>query len=189
MDGMPKLLQAILPVAARPVLVGRWRVIPWSAVVGAPQSTVVLIHAPGCRGLRCFGLGPGLRPVGALRQLQNLFDQHSFWASGRQPAQLRTMLAASSVVVTAWQGGRLVGFGRATSDGVFRATLWDVVVATDQQGLGIGRQLVDQLLRSGPLRQVERIYLMTTQSSGFYQQLGFRLVTSQNLLLKKHSSG
>jgi N-acetylglutamate synthase-like GNAT family acetyltransferase len=90
------------------------------------------------------------------------------------------------VVVTAWQADRLVGFGRATSDGVFRATLWDVVVATDQQGVGIGRQLVDQLLRSGPLREVERVYLMTTQSSGFYQQLGFRLVTSQNLLLKKH---
>ncbi len=154
--------------------------------MGAPESTVVLSHASGCPGMRWLGLGPRLRPVGALRQLQELFDQHSFWASGRQPAQLRTMLAASTVVVTAWQADRLVGFGRATSDGVFRATLWDVVVATDQQGVGIGRQLVDQLLRSGPLREVERVYLMTTQSSGFYQQLGFRLVTSQNLLLKKH---
>ena len=153
--------------------------------MGAPESTVVLSHASGCPGMRWLGLGPRLRPVGALRQLQELFDQHSFWASGRQPAQLRTMLAASTVVVTAWQADRLVGFGRATSDGVFRATLWDVVVATDQQGVGIGRQLVDQLLRSGPLRDVERVYLMTTQSSGFYQQLGFRLVTSQNLLLKK----
>jgi len=153
--------------------------------VGAPESTVVLSHASGCPGMRWLGLGPRLRPVGALRQLQELFDQHSFWASGRQPPQLRTMLAASTVVVTAWQADRLVGFGRATSDGVFRATLWDVVVATDQQGVGIGRQLVDQLLRSGPLRDVERVYLMTTQSSGFYQQLGFRLVTSQNLLLKK----
>ena len=153
--------------------------------MGAPESTVVLSHASGCPGMRWLGLGPRLRPVGALRQLQELFDQHSFWASGRQPAQLRTMLAASTVVVTAWQADRLVGFGRATSDGVFRATLWDVVVATDQQGVGIGRQLVDQLLRSGPLREVERVYLMTTQSSGFYQQLGFRLVTSQNLLLKK----
>lgn len=153
--------------------------------MGAPESTVVLSHASGCPGMRWLGLGPRLRPVGALRQLQELFDQHSFWASGRQPPQLRTMLAASTVVVTAWQADRLVGFGRATSDGVFRATLWDVVVATDQQGVGIGRQLVDQLLRSGPLRDVERVYLMTTQSSGFYQQLGFRLVTSQNLLLKK----
>jgi ribosomal protein S18 acetylase RimI-like enzyme len=135
--------------------------------------------------MRWLGLGPGLRPLGALRQLQALLDQHSFWATGRRLGQLRTMLAASTVVVTAWQGQRLVGFGRATSDGVFRATLWDVVVATDQQGGGIGRQLVDALLRSRPLRSVERIYLMTTQSSGFYQQIGFRLVTSQHLLVKK----
>ncbi|MFW6731825.1 MAG: GNAT family N-acetyltransferase [Synechococcus sp.] len=135
--------------------------------------------------MRWLGLGPGLRPLGALRQLQALLDQHSFWATGRRLGQLRTMLAASTVVVTAWQGQRLVGFGRATSDGVFRATLWDVVVATDQQGGGIGRQLVDALLRSRPLRSVERTYLMTTQSSGFYQQIGFRLVTSQHLLVKK----
>ncbi|MFM7230017.1 MAG: GNAT family N-acetyltransferase [Cyanobacteriota bacterium] len=135
--------------------------------------------------MRWLGLGPGLRPLGALRQLQALLDQHSFWATGRRLGQLRTMLAASTVVVTAWQGQRLVGFGRATSDGVFRATLWDVVVAMDQQGGGIGRQLVDALLRSRPLRSVERIYLMTTQSSGFYQQIGFRLVTSQHLLVKK----
>ena len=153
--------------------------------MAAPENTVVLIHAPGCRGLRWLGLGPGLRPLGALRQLQALLDQHSFWATGRRLGQLRTMLAASTVVVTAWQGQRLVGFGRATSDGVFRATLWDVVVATDQQGGGIGRQLVDALLRSRPLRSVERTYLMTTQSSGFYQQIGFRLVTSQHLLVKK----
>lgn len=135
--------------------------------------------------MRWLGLGPGLRPLGALLQLQALLDQHSFWATGRRLGQLRKMLAASTVVVTAWQGQRLVGFGRATSDGVFRATLWDVVVATDQQGGGIGRQLVDALLRSRPLRSVERIYLMTTQSSGFYQQIGFRLVTSQHLLVKK----
>jgi ribosomal protein S18 acetylase RimI-like enzyme len=154
--------------------------------VAALESTVVLLHAPGGRGLRWLGLGPGLRPLGALRQLQALLDQHSFWATGRRLWQLRTMVAGSTVVVTAWQGRRLVGFGRATSDGVFRATLWDVVVATDQQGCGIGRLLVDALLRSRPLRSVERVYLMTTQSSGFYQQLGFGLVKSQNLLVKKN---
>jgi ribosomal protein S18 acetylase RimI-like enzyme len=139
--------------------------------------------------MRWLGLGPGLRPLGALRQLQLLLDQHTFWATGRPLGQLRTMVAGSTVVVTAWQDQRLVGFGRATSDGVFRATLWDVVVATDHQGRGIGRQLVDALLRSRSLRRVERIHLMTTQSSGFYQQLGFRLVTNQNLLVKKNRSG
>ena len=93
------------------------------------------------------------------------------------------MLAGSQAVVSAWQGPRLVGFGRATSDGVFRAVLWDVVVAGEHQGRGLGRGIVEALLQEPPLQGVERIYLMTTNCSGFYEQLGFMAADSQRLLL------
>jgi N-acetylglutamate synthase-like GNAT family acetyltransferase len=93
------------------------------------------------------------------------------------------MLAGSQAVVSAWQGSRLVGFGRATSDGVFRAVLWDVVVAGEHQGRGLGRRLVEALLEEPSLQGVERVYLMTTNSSGFYQQLGFVEVKDQQLML------
>ena len=99
------------------------------------------------------------------------------------------MLAGSQAVVSAWRGGRLVGFGRATSDGVFRAVLWDVVVAGEEQGQGLGRQLVESLLDAPALRGVERVYLMTTNSAGFYEQLGFGGISSQRLMMRKGSSG
>jgi ribosomal protein S18 acetylase RimI-like enzyme len=120
-------------------------------------------------------------------QLQQLLDAHSFWASGRSLRELNRMLAGSQAVVSAWQGSRLVGFGRATSDGVFRAVLWDVVVAGDHQGRGLGRRIVEALLEEPALQGVERIYLMTTNSTGFYQQLGFKKVEGQDLMLRsKH---
>jgi len=56
------------------------------------------------------------------------------------------MLAGSQAVVSAWEHSQLVGFGRANSDGVFRAVLWDVVVAGSHQGQGLGRRLVRALL-------------------------------------------
>jgi len=117
-----------------------------------------------------------------LKQLQQLLDEHSFWASGRSQRQLRQMLAGSQAVVSAWQGRALVGFGRATSDGVFRAVLWDVVVAAEHQGQGLGRRIVEALLQAPALQGVERTYLMTTKSSGFYEQLGFTPVDSQRLM-------
>jgi N-acetylglutamate synthase-like GNAT family acetyltransferase len=80
-----------------------------------------------------------------------------------------------------------VGFGRATSDGIFRAVLWDVVVAREYQGRGLGRQIVEGLLERPCLRRVERVYLMTTNSSGFYQQLGFDQIESQLLMMKQTS--
>ncbi len=122
-----------------------------------------------------------------LAALGTLLDAHSFWATGRRSSQLGRMLSGSQVVVSAWQGGTLVGFGRATSDGVFRAVLWDVVVAEDQQGRGVGRRIVEALLASPQVAAAERVYLMTTTGEGFYEKLGFSRVDSQRLMLKQKS--
>ena len=128
------------------------------------------------------------RAPGQLRQLQQLLDAHSFWASDRSLRELSRMLTGSQAVVSAWMGSRLVGFGRATSDGVFRSVLWDVVVASEHQGHGLGRRIVETLLQEPPLQGVERVYLMTTNSTGFYEQLGFTAVASQRLMLRQCST-
>ncbi len=141
-------------------------------------------HAPGAPGLRLLGLGPGYKPSRGLLKLQRLFRKHAFWARERSIPDLRQMLRGSPVVVTLWRGKRLVGFGRASSDGIHRAVLWDIVVAGDLQGRGLGRQVVEGLLDSPRLHQVERIYLMTTDSAGFYRQLGFSSAEPQHLLIR-----
>jgi N-acetylglutamate synthase-like GNAT family acetyltransferase len=94
------------------------------------------------------------------------------------------MLRGSAAAVSAWQGPRLVGFGRATSDGIYRAVLWDVVVIRDLEGQGLGRQLVETRLEALPVASAERVYLMTTNSRGFYERLGFEEVQTQKLMLK-----
>ena len=142
-------------------------------------------HAPGAPGLRWFGLGPDLRPTRGLLKLQRLFRKHAFWAQDRNQLQLKRMLAGSTVVVSLWRGKRMVGFGRATTDGVCRAVLWDVVVAGDFQGRGLGRRVIEALLSASTIRQAERVYLMTTNSAGLYQQLGFNAEQTQNLLVRK----
>lgn len=139
----------------------------------------IVRHQPGAPFLRLLGLG----------QLQRLLNEHSFWAQGRERSRLGRMLGGSQAVVSAWRERQLVGFGRATSDGVYRAVLWDVVVALDHQGQGVGSRIVAALLQSPGLAGVERVYLMTTNGSGFYQQLDFKKPTSQNLLLWQPVSG
>ena len=142
-------------------------------------------HAPGAPGLRLMGMGPNLRPTRGLLKLRLLLNKHAFWAQGRSRQQLREMLKGSQVVVSLWRGKRMVGFGRASSDGIYRAVLWDVVVAGDLQGRGLGRRVVEALLASPKLREVERVYLMTTNSNGFYEQTGFNSVSTQHLLIRK----
>jgi GNAT superfamily N-acetyltransferase len=121
-------------------------------------------------------------------QLRALFESGSFWAQGRSCADLHRMLAGSDAAVTAWNGLTLVGFGRATSDGIYRGVLWDVVVTQEHQGLGLGRRIVGALLEEPALVRCERVYLMTTNGSGFYERLGFETVTSQRLMLLNQGS-
>ena len=45
------------------------------------------------------------------------------------------------------------------------------------------------LLAAPALRGVERVYLMTTNSAGFYEQLGFRDAAPQALLVIQGVSG
>ena len=143
-------------------------------------------HAPGAPGLCWLGLGPRGCPSRALLKLQRLFDRHAHWARGRSFEQLRQLLAGSDAVVSLWRGKRLVAFGRATSDGFSRAVLWDIVVAGDLQGHGLGRRVIEELLHTPPVVGVERVYLMTTKSAGFYRQLGFQDANPQQLMVLRH---
>ena len=140
-------------------------------------------HAPTAPGLRLLGIGPRLTPTNGLKKLQSFLNENTFWARGRNKQQIYKMLSNSTVVVSLWDHDQLIGFGRATSDLVFRAVLWDVVIASDRQGLGFGKLIIDAILTNRKIKSVERIYLMTTNSSEFYTQLGFELNNKQSLLI------
>lgn len=118
-----------------------------------------------------------------LQQLQNLFQQGAFWAQNRDLEDLEIAIANSNPVVSAWYGSELIAFARATSDGVYRATIWDVVVHPNYRGLGLGKNLVKFLLDRPLMQRVERIYLMTTYQQSFYQKLGFETNSSTTMVL------
>ncbi|ODT44134.1 MAG: hypothetical protein ABS70_06265 [Nitrospira sp. SCN 59-13] len=63
-------------------------------------------------------------------QLIHLYRQAP-WAKHRALEQAQAMLAKTDLVILAWDGPRLVGFGRVLTDYVFRASIWDVIVDRD----------------------------------------------------------
>ena len=149
------------------------------------KGICVVQHAAGAPGLRLFGLGPDLYPCKGLKKLEIFLKDHAFWAINRKRSELKEMLANSSVIVSIWEKKRIIGFGRATSDKIYRAVLWDVVVANDLQGIGLGKLVVHALLQAPEIKNVERTYLMTTNGCSFYEQLGFQKVGNQNLMIKE----
>ncbi|MDJ0660182.1 MAG: GNAT family N-acetyltransferase [Crocosphaera sp.] len=118
------------------------------------------------------------------QQLQMLFNQAAFWARERSINDLKTAVLNSNPVVTVWDAKTMIGFCRGTSDGVYRATIWDVVIHKEYQGLGLGRKLVETALSHPLMSQVERVYLMTTYQQKFYQKIGFQENQSTTMVLQ-----
>jgi N-acetylglutamate synthase-like GNAT family acetyltransferase len=122
-----------------------------------------------------------------LEQLQSLFQLAAFWAQNRRKEDLEVAIANSDPVISVWQETQMVGFARATSDGVYRAIIWDVVVHPDYQGVGLGRKLVQTVLSHPKVCRVERVYLMTTHQQEFYHRIGFEQNTSTTMVLHNQS--
>jgi GNAT superfamily N-acetyltransferase len=137
----------------------------------------------------CEGLSPQSSASSSpedFRQLQALFQAAAFWAQDRTLADLEIAIAHSLPVISVWDCEHLIGFARATSDGIYRATIWDVVIHPDYRGTGLGRQLVQTLLAHPHMNRVERIYLMTTHQQRFYETIGFVSNSSSTMLLYQH---
>jgi len=148
------------------------------------NKLILLKHIKGAPGFRLLGLGPYMRPCKGLVKLQNLLNHNAQWAQNRSIPELRNCLSKSDVIISLWIDNKIVGFGRALSDGIFRSVLWDIVIDQNYQGKGYGKVIVNSLLESKIIKNTKKIYLMTTNKKDFYAQLDFEEVNSQKLLMK-----
>lgn len=105
-----------------------------------------------------------------------------FQASGiRRPVddaeRIGRMFAQSSLVLSAWDGERLVGVCRALTDFSYCCYLSDLAVDRACQQQGIGRELVArcQALLGD---EVSIILLSAPEAMDFYPRLGFEPVTN-----------
>jgi ribosomal protein S18 acetylase RimI-like enzyme len=86
-------------------------------------------------------------------------------------AAIERMFERSSLVISAWHGDRLVGLARVLTDGELYAFLADLAVEPDVQGYGLGKRLIEEVMRR--LKGAELFLRDSDISSGFYQRLGF----------------
>ncbi len=133
------------------------------------------------------GLAEADQPVTStvLQKLQRLFQVGAFWAGERRLEDWEIAIANSYPIISVWDRQELIGFARATSDGIYRAMIWDVVVHPDYRGQGLGRQLVQTLLAHPRMNRVERIYLTTTHQQSFYEHIGFVSNSSTTMVLNQ----
>lgn len=92
------------------------------------------------------------------------------------PQELFTAISYSWCVMSAYNGDRLVGFGRVVSDGVLHAMIYDLIVDPAHQGEGIGGELLLRLVKSCQDAGIRDIQLFCAAGKrSFYEHRGFRV--------------
>ena len=81
---------------------------------------------------------------------------------------------ASHTTVFIYEESRLIGFGRAISDGQYQGAIYDVAVLPEAQGKGVGKLIMKTILDRLPTCNI--ILYATPGKEGFYKKLGFRMM-------------
>jgi ribosomal protein S18 acetylase RimI-like enzyme len=88
------------------------------------------------------------------------------------PQQFRRMMEKTDRTVVAWDDSRVVGFARALCDEVSNGYLSMVAVAADSRGQGIGRKLVEYLIKDD--FNITWVLRAGRGSKGFWEKIGFK---------------
>lgn len=78
----------------------------------------------------------------------------------------------SHTVVFAFDEDKLIGFGRAISDGTSQAALYDIAVLPEYQGKKVGATIVNSIIDRIP--HCNFILYAAPGKEGFYEKLNFR---------------
>ncbi len=114
--------------------------------------------------------------------------QNEWWSKGRTLEDVRKMLRHSELVfgVVEASTNRLVGFARVLTDRVYRATLYDVIVADDKRGHDLGKLIVDAVTAHPDLAAIDQLELhCKPELEPFYAKWGFAHNTTGTSTLRR----
>ena len=105
--------------------------------------------------------------------------------SRRPMRRVQKALDNSLLKVGLWQHDpkfpRLIGFARCTGDGIIDATIWDVAINPVYQGYGLGKQLMEYLMKSLKREGISRVTLFADSDViTFYKRQGWNLEPKGN---------
>lgn len=86
-------------------------------------------------------------------------------------SRMQRMLEHANLVVTAWDGARMVGISRSLTDFVYATYLSDLAVRKSYQRTGIGRELVRLTRDAAPRAML--ILLAAPAAEEYYPHIGF----------------
>ncbi len=142
---------------------------------GSPPSSALVDAAlarPKNAAMIDVALSHTLSPT-QVDQLLTLYDD-VWWAKGRTRAGVEAMLRGCLAFAFIDGEGRLQAFARVVGDGIYKATVFDVIVTPDQRGTGLGQYVMDAVMAHPAVASVRHVELQCKpELDEFYRPWGF----------------
>jgi len=123
-----------------------------------------------------------------LKGIITLYRAHGWWGLSDKPSLLKRTIAGSHCFAVAERGGRIIGIGRAISDGVSDAYIQDMAVLKEERGSGAGGAMLKAILERLKKDGVNWVGLIAQDDSEyFYKKAGFKALKKAKPMLSKES--
>ena len=106
-------------------------------------------------------------------ELTALYEEYEWWED-RQVDAVREALAETEVALGVEDDGDLVAAARVLTDFTYYATVYDVIVAADRRGDGVGETLMQAVVDHPALQAMPGLSLLCREGLvPFYESVGF----------------
>ena len=115
------------------------------------------------------------------------FLSRSSWANDRKRERIERSLG-NSLVFGMYDGEKQIGLARVVTDDATFAWLCDVFIDDTYRGKGLGKWLMETILRHPDLQGLSRWLLATRDAHGLYSQFGWKPLEKPERWMGKFSS-
>jgi len=115
----------------------------------------------------------------AREQIISLYRQAGWWTNedDTDTSFVDKIIDSTFLFAVAADGNRIIGMGRAISDGISDAYIQDVTVLEEYRKKGIGSGIINLLVRTLKERKIGWIGLISEPGAeNFYNELGFKVM-------------
>jgi GNAT superfamily N-acetyltransferase len=113
------------------------------------------------------------------------FLTESYWAKGI-PREVVARSIRNSLCFGVYCDGKQIGFARVISDYATYAYIGDVFVLESYRGRGLGKWLMECIMRHPWLQGLRRWSLVTADAHGLYTQFGFTPLKAPERYMELH---
>ena len=117
--------------------------------------------------------------------IHSYLSERSYWAKGRARQEVEISIENSLCFGIYNEQDQMVGFARVVTDRIIFAYLMDVFILEEYRGRGLGKMLMNNIMKSSELKQIKKWLLATADAQGLYQKYGFTPLAHPEILMEK----